>query len=125
MKLLLLLVPLALAGCETMQSRPPREAMFVPNFDLCYGLIAGDRDFNQAAISLELSRRGEDCTKELPLVQAKIQANQARRAVANSQAEQGMQLLKAARPQPPTMTTNPLTQCETRYSYGVARTTCY
>lgn len=124
MRKLVLICAVALCGCETMQPRPQREVMFVPNFDLCYGLVAGDKDFKPATISMELNRRGEDCTKELPLVQAKIQANQARRADSNAQMTQGIQLLNAASPRPPAQALRPPIQCETRYSYGVARTEC-
>lgn len=124
MKKAIILCAIALAGCETAPPRPMSDVMYLQNFDLCYGLIAGHRDFPQAVISMEINRRGEDCKDQLPLVQAKIQANQARRAEANAQTAQGIQLLNAARPQDAQPMAPLSTQCETRYNFGVARTTC-
>lgn len=71
-----------LAGCASEPSYP--EMLFAlgqaPTVEVCYVAVAGRSPQARAAASEELGRRGSTCQAEMPLVMARLQNDQAKRA---------------------------------------------
>ena len=116
MKKLIYVALMALSGCAI---EPPPPVSSLANSDLCYRAVAGSNRYSNEQLMGELNSRGENCQQFMPMIQAKIQANQAQGAL-------GMQMLQAAQPRPAPAVQMPSfgTQCQTRWVNGVAYTNC-
>jgi hypothetical protein len=125
-----------LAGCATQQD--PRvleqQSLSMTTLDLCYYAVSGNNLERQAS-GRELTRRGSTCQAEMPIVWARLQNDQARRAAymqwqaeqqrANRQVwQQNMLMMQNARQQPAPAPTRPPLTCTSQEVMGQVQTYC-
>lgn len=115
-KLLCLLLPLAGCATEPTYQEIAGAMRQAPSFEVCYLAVAGKPNVRAVAAD-ELRGRGSNCQDEMPLVMARLQNDQAKRAAAMAffQAQQraniatqqnNARLYQSAMPQPTTTPQN-------------------
>lgn len=105
----LLITCAVIAGCASPEQLR-QQAMNTSDPDLCYYAAAGDANVRQAAY-YAIQQRGVNCNAYAAIVAARIQQN-------NNNAQLGLQLIQAGRPQPAPQTPQALNANCRSYNRG-------
>lgn len=96
---MIVLAAAALAGCAASPEQIRIGALQAQDWELCYVSLVGRDGYRQAANQV-IGERQLDCRQHMPMVQARIAADQAANSRSQAQAEMGLQMMKAAQPRP-------------------------
>lgn len=123
MRMILTACAVALAGCGISPIRANDMAQASPEWELCYVAVSGRGQATiRQAVYAEIDRRKVDCNQHMPMVLARMQQDGINAANANAQIQQGLDMMRAARPRPSPM---PLpTTCRSVNMGSYVRTVC-